>query len=76
MPVLIYKSSEDLIDEQSRIAAFWTAGNKSLRLAERFIAAIETLEARGVLHYDIQPDEAVIEILEVSTMLIMIRNVE
>jgi hypothetical protein len=47
MAVGIFKTSENLIDEQRRIAAFWMTGNKSLRLAERFVAAIEILEDRG-----------------------------
>ena len=58
------KSSQDLIDEQNRIAVFWLAGNRSLMLAERFVAGIETLEARGLLDYGIQPEEAITEMLE------------
>lgn len=64
MAVGIFKTSENLIDEQRRIAAFWMTGNKSLRLAERFVAAIETLEDRGILDYDFEAHEVSIEILE------------
>lgn len=64
MAVRMSKTSENLIDEQRRIAGFWMTGNKSLRLAERFVAAIETLEDRGILDYDFEAHEVSIEILE------------
>ena len=58
------KSSQDLIREQNRIALFWLAGNSALILAEKFVAAIETLEDRGVRDYDVKPQEVIIEILD------------
>jgi hypothetical protein len=64
MAVRMSKTSENLIDEQRRIAAFWMTGNKTPRLAERFVAAIETLEDRGILDHDFEAHEVSIEILE------------
>ena len=62
--VSIFKTSEDLINEQKRIVAFWLAGNRSFQLAERFVECIETLELRGIVDYELDADETIISILE------------
>jgi hypothetical protein len=58
------KTSQELMDEQKRIAAFLTGGKKSLQLAERFFACLETPEAMNVRDNDLDASAVTPPILD------------
>jgi len=59
-----FETFSDQIDELNRIALFWMTGNRSLSLAKTFVSYLQDLTEMGIVDYDVEPIDAMIEILD------------